>query len=209
MKKEELCGFIVVRTPETGERKILNKISIKNEVVFYRGLDRQRWEDVEHAYYLKTLHPSVQHAFKVIEENNNDFTTLKVTNDLDTAIALCDFSNKKEKHSEVIAIRSQTLSEIKGSFSAFCAVDWIGYDVFYLGGWSLVQSGIFSRPDQFTSWFEKINQYGLFDNTRDGKSYIDDYLNQSSKNIVEDIPDNPFGIDVIEVGLVNLPNVRV
>ena len=111
-------------------------------------------------------------------------------------------SNRLQAANELIAIRSEKLTEIKGAIDFdMSTVSWIGYDVLILGDFSLLREGLFTLPSSFPGWEERLNESGLFSSRALVDEYIRAYEAASLKGAIEQLPaDTAYGIDMVEVG---------
>ena len=92
------------------------------------------WFDINEERYAGDLPANIGQAWQRIEEDNNDdFTGIKLSKDLDTAVALLNHSNHPEAANELIVVRSEKLTEIKGAIDFDeSKISWTGYDVLLL-----------------------------------------------------------------------------
>jgi hypothetical protein len=162
----DINGLVVVRLPH------LNYLLPKRDVVpfvkdvYYSGLDRQRWADVfDEDFYTKKSPAEVNRIASAVRADGNDFTGIELCRDAVDASKLLAYSNRRSVDNELIAIRSPSLVPIKGSIRTNLAVEWIGFDFFAMGEWSLIAGGMFMYPGHYSAWLARINCFGLFDNS--------------------------------------------
>jgi hypothetical protein len=200
----KINGYLVVRkslenfdSRETGPH--LNHAPRIGELV-YMGVDRMPWADVSDAFYSKRLPEALSKHFRVLQENKDDLSGLNLTCDIDVGLEMLRYANRVEQKNEIIAVRSRQLSEIQGSLQTNAEIEWLGYDVFVFGGWSLLKDGVFLKPLIFRGWERRLNDYGLLPNENLLSGYLCDYESAVKKDEVEEIPHKESVIEAIEVG---------
>lgn len=204
-------GFLVVRLPEMnkdflGGRGAYSAYAPKVDDIYYGGIARMFWFDVSEDYYLKSIPVEIEQAYISIENSNIEVRALgiKLCRDLETAIMLLNYSNKSKPVNELIVVRSEKLSEIKGTIDFDTSkVSWIGYDAVDLGGFTLLEHGLFTAPAYFIEWKDLLNKFGLFSSSEMAWEYAEVYLDAAAKGIVEPVGPN-YEFDAIEVGKVHL-----
>ncbi|HAF16533.1 MAG TPA: hypothetical protein DCK93_13015 [Blastocatellia bacterium] len=200
-------GFLVVRLPHLNRDQAGRGVYPAQPPVLgtihYGGIDRMPWFDIDEELYAGVLPANIGQARQLIEEDNNDdFTGIKLCKDLDTAFTLLEYSNRLEAANEVIVIRSEKLTQIKGAIDFdMSKVSWIGYDVVVLGDLSLLREGLFTLPASFPRWEERLNESGLFSSRALFDEYVAAYKAVSVKGAIEQLPDDTaYGIDMVEIG---------
>jgi hypothetical protein len=200
-------GFMVVRLPHLNRdqagRGVYPAQPPALGTIHYGGLDRMPWFDIDEERYAGGLPANIGQAWQRIEEDNNDdFTGIKLSKDLDTAVALLNHSNHPEPANELIVVRSAKLTEIKGAIDFDeSKVSWTGYDVLLLGDFSLLRAGLFTSPASFPGWKERLNESGLFSSRASFDEYVRAYEAASLTGAIEQLPDDPaYGIDLVEIG---------
>src|SRR6202012_604983 len=89
------------------------------------------------------------------------------------AVKMLEYANRDNDRHELTALNSAAMDHFKGSFDFDDAsIEWLGYDIWFLGGWSLILNGVFFKPDLFAKWIDCLNDNGLFEN----KDYLDAFL---------------------------------
>jgi len=169
----------------------------------YGGIDRMPWFELDEAFYRGTLPGDISRLRASLTEANEDLTGIRLCQDLRTALALLEYSNRSETKNELIALRSDKLARVKGAMkldNSLCT--WLGYDVVSLGNWSLLRDGLFRSPASFPGWEKMINESGLLIDPELSESIIELYEAASRAGQVEELPGSLYGIDVIEVGKV-------
>ncbi|MGH9874447.1 MAG: hypothetical protein ACRD9S_18485 [Pyrinomonadaceae bacterium] len=200
-------GFLVVRLPHLNRDQAGRGVYPAQPpvlgTVHYGGIDRMPWFDIDEELYAGVLPANIAQARQLIEEDNNDdFTGIKLCKDLDTALALLKHSNRLEAANELIVIRSEKLTEIKDAIDFDTSrVSWIGYDVLILGDLSLLRAGLFTSPSSFPGWGDRLNELGLFSSRALLDEYVRAYEAASLKGAIEQLPRNTmYGIDMVEIG---------
>ena len=202
-----VAGFLVVRLPDQNfdreGRGAFSAIAPKIGNIFYGGIDRMPWFDLDEDYYAKTLPGDLLEIRKCLSEDGRDFTGIELCYDLQMANKVLEWSNREVTRNEVIAVRSQKLVELKKKSLALdsAEIDWLGFDFVSLGHWSLLAGGMFTSPSYFLRWQEYLNEHGLISNESIMREFASDYSAAAKKNGVEPIPDEVYGLEAIEIGL--------
>lgn len=178
---EKICGFIVVRKSEYSTNELLKPNLIVREKI-YQGVDRLRWEDMDVAYYEKRLPLSLLPIWQELNLGAADFSGLKLLKEYQKAKEVACFSGKQ---SEIIAIWSPELDEMKGSFHCDVELNYLGIDCFALGEWSALLSGVYACPEYFTQTVAQLNQHGLLTSEAECDALFDRYLDLATSEIVE------------------------
>ncbi len=162
----EINGLIVVRLPH------LNYLVPDRDVipcvngVCYSGLDRQRWTDTfDEDFYSKRPPPEITLLASAVKAHGDDFAGIDLCRDDAAGARLLDWSNRNSVCNELIAVRAPLPGPIKGIIKTNLPVEWIGFDFFAIGEWSLIAGGMFMYPEHYASWFARINAFGLFDDS--------------------------------------------
>lgn len=200
-------GFLVVRLPsdncDSNARYSLPAQPPRMDHIFYGGVDRMPWFDIDEAFYNGDLPPALKQLRQAIKDDNSDFSGIDLCKSLDIARQLLTYSNRDQPQNEIIVVRSAALTKIKGTVTVPKQdISQMGYDLVSLGNWSLLASGVFTRPDRFTKWKEYVNSFGLFSSSTDLLEYIAAYEAAAQAAAVEELPHSPYAIDVIEIGRV-------
>ena len=75
-----------------------------------------------------------------------------------------------------------------------------GWDPFQIGGGSLLVDGIFTVPNQFPTWQEKLNDNGLLTSAEEGLQYISEYQQLTGAGLLEEIfPVEQCPIEPVEI----------
>jgi hypothetical protein len=178
---QKICGFIVVRKPEWSSSDLL-KPSLRVNGKRYHGVDRLRWEDFEVEYYEGRLPGSLLPIWQERKRDNADFSGLDLLKGYEKAQEVLRFSGNK---SEIIAVWSAELEEIKGATGADLTLDFLGIDCFSLGEWSVLLDGVYLRPASFVETIPKLNRWGLLVSDAESERVFDRYLALASAGLVE------------------------
>jgi hypothetical protein len=202
-----ICGFLVARLPKCNYdeqgRGAFPAIAPHLDDVYYGGMFRMPWFEIEEDYYAKTLNSRVAEMWQLLKTTNQDFSGFEMCRDIETAKCLLEYSNQKVPRNELIAVRSKALSNIKGEFNFDDArIDWFGFDIVSLGHWSLLRDGLFMAPSYFAKWTSYLNKNGVFEDSSVAQEYANDYNLAAEKRGVEELPPSVYGIDAIEIGRV-------
>ena len=190
MKSTGISGIIITRLPEfmTEEAGSHERDrSLTYEDKFYRGIDRNRWEDVENSYYDKSLSSSDLLLWKKVEHDNYDNALgLSLCSSMATAQTLLQHCNKATRQCEAIALRSPKLNSLACSVLVpSSCLEWVGWDYVVLGEWSLIAAGLFKRPERFRKWIAILNVHGLFDSPSHLDDVFQDYRAAAAEGLVE------------------------
>lgn len=214
-RPEAINGFLVVRLPEMNRdeegRGVFPSVTPCLGTVCYGGIDRMPWFEIDELFYGSGLPENIAHARKLIDETNSDHSGIWLCRDFDLAIELLRFSNSVYSANELIAVWSETLSELKGIIEFDTSrVEWLGYDVHAVGQQSLLRDGLFAVPTAFPGWVGVLNTSGLFSSPDVAMEYADAYQEAASKDQVEELGDALLipghGIEAIAIGRVILPS---
>jgi hypothetical protein len=199
-------GFLVVRKPTLCyDEKVPRAYSTharKIGEIYYSGVDRMPWYDVEEDYYINNLPQDILNIYLAVKRANRDFTGLNLCFDIQDALRLLRYSNRNEPRDEIIAVYSESLINDKGSFISIAEIQWIGFDVFAFGEWSLLSEGMFLKPEKFPDFRSAIGPEGLFADWNSVAPYMEAYLSLSRAEIVEPLADPPLAIDGLRIGRV-------
>jgi len=183
---EKICGFMVVRKPEHATGAFQPQSYRLGETI-YRGIERLPWEDLAVEHYAGTLSPALARFIETIKNENRDFTGLDVLRDHAAATAVWQAYSET---TEIIALWSPQLSEIKGDFDYDGRVLWSAYDCWslgegHLGEWCLLTEGLYLHPEHFLREAPLLNEFGLLDSPNDCEAVFRRYLELALKEIVE------------------------
>ena len=102
-----------------------------------------------------------------------DFSGLTLLKDYQNAKEVLRFSRKK---SEIIAIWSPELEEIKGALHCDVDLDYLGIDCFAMGEWSVLLSGVYERPEYFPQTVAQLNHYVVLTAGAEFQAVFDRYI---------------------------------
>jgi hypothetical protein len=158
------------------------------------------WVDLDEEFYNGALPESVTPLREALDRVNSDLTGLRLCRDLTAALALLEFDDHSRQVNELVAVRSNMLAGIKGTvdFDAARGLP-LGYDLVSLGNWSLIREGLFQSPAFFRGWEQVVNEFGLLRAPTAAREYSELYEAAALAGKVEELPESPYGIDVIEV----------
>ncbi|UTD28360.1 hypothetical protein [Bradyrhizobium sp. WD16] len=180
-KMLNLCGFVVVRKPEFAANELIRP-NLRLGNLLYQGVDRLRWEDLEVAHYNRTLPTAMIPIFEELERENNDLSGLKLLKDLSKAQRTLSLASAV---SEIIGIWSVELEQIKGSQDHPLNWNFLGFDCFGLGEWSLLLEGVFAHPNLFPGLMGNLNENGLLRSEQACLELRERYLALSEEELVE------------------------
>jgi hypothetical protein len=201
-------GFIAVRLPH------LNYLVPGRDVIpcldglYYAGMDRQRWVDLfDEDYYAKRTPQEIAPLASALYATTADFSGLALCQDAQLAWQLLDYCNRGSMNNELIAVRSQSLDGMKGAIETNVNVEWLGFDVFALGEWSLLKEGVFMYPQHYSAWVPRLNQFGLFDDSSWLEEFVSAYDEAVKAGRSEPLAPPESGSEriSIKVGLVKKP----
>ena len=163
------------------------------------------WFDLDEDYYKNSLPGDLLEIRRSLNNDNNDFTGIDLCYDLRTAQKVLAWSNRETERNEMIAVRSQRLIEIKNnSLELESEIEWLGFDFFSLGHWSLLAEGMFSSPSYFLRWQGYLNEHGLMSSESILLEFTRDYFVAAEKNGVDPLPDEIYGFEAIEIGRIRI-----
>jgi hypothetical protein len=164
---EAIHGYLVVRKAEQSfdepQRGAVRGGPPCRDGRCYHGVDRMPWFDVDEALYASSLPaPLRELRRRIADANYSDRTGVGLWPSREEALELLHFSNRDDDLCELIAISSDELAQAKGLVSQPSeGVQWLGYDVVLMGGWSLIGDWIFGGPTGFAEWAERLNSAGF------------------------------------------------
>jgi len=189
---ERVCGFVVVRKPEYVKSDLLKpKIQIGEKN--YRGVDRLRWEDIDVAYYDRRLPSDMLPIWRELHRDSTDFSGLPLLKDYQKAKSALEFSEEK---SELIAVWSPELEQIKGASPCHVSLTYLGLDCFVIGEWSVILSGVYVRPERFPEAVSQLNEHGLLTSDTECNSILARYLDLALSEVVEPVMERPRATNI-------------
>jgi hypothetical protein len=189
---EKICGFTVVRKPEHAVGA-MHPISYRLGETIYRGIDRLPWEDLELEHHAGTLSPALGTFIESLKNNDKDFTGFRLLRDHAAATTVWQAYSEK---TEIIAVWSPQLSEIKGSFDYEGTILWSAYDCYslgqgYLGEWCLLTEGLYFHSEHFRQQVPLLNEFGLLNSPDDCRAVFQRYLELAKDEMVEPLGSAP------------------
>lgn len=196
----KICGFTIVRLARLNFRGVEYSELKPPQVdeIYYHGIERLDWFDIENEYYSKTLPAN----YSVLFEQLDNIGMLSLTKKFEIAQKLLAFSNMKRPLNEIIAIYSKGIETTYGSFTTDRKIDWIGEDVECWVG-SMLKEGIFKKPHLFSDFKKNLNQYGLFDINSPITDLYANYYNKLTRQgeVLEIFSDVMHQLDKIWIGI--------
>ena len=199
-----VCGFMVVRKPEANfdelGRGAYPRKAPRLSNIYYGGIDRMPWFDVEEDYYSSRLPEPVTILLNDLRRHDCDFSGIRVCDSLDNATSLLSYSNRGVVQNEMISLRSPLLGKLKGVQPLrLDECEFLGFDLLLPGHGSLIRDGIFDRPDQFEEFVGLVNHAGLFSSLEAVRKYVRVYKVVASAGLVEELPSDEVVFEPIEV----------
>ncbi len=200
---ETVCGFMVVRRPacnfEPESGGSYSKVPPQVDGIYYGGIDRMPWFDVDEAINNGSLPGSLREIHDT--GVGKDFTGMVLLRDPEDVRKLLEFSNRLEDRNEMVAVYSEILASLRGTVRVEpSTVEWLGYDVAPLGEFSLLYEGLFVAPSVFEEFRGELNSFGLFESTFVAERYIAKYRLLAEQEVVEPFGDEPYEVEPIRVG---------
>ncbi len=188
--RPEIVGFIVVRKPGLASTPDLSNVH-ELDGKLYHGVDRLPWEDLDAAYYDGNLRAELLSIRETLREESLDLSGFVILRDLAQARKVRDSWSSV---SDIIAIWSRDLVQLKGVVRAEIDLDYLGLDC--VGGlefsneWSVLSDGLYRAPEHFGSLRQRINAYGLLDSEDDCRAVFSRYVALSAQDIVEPLAES-------------------
>ena len=198
-------GYLVVRLPQYNfdpqGRGAFRSEPPKLGTIYYGGVFRMPWFDLEEDHYFTKLPPELSRIRRQIKAQNQDFSGIEVCTQYDDAMSVLTYSNRQAIRNELIAVRSEQLGGIKAEvLTGPAEIEWVGFDFVVIGGWSLLENGLFPAPSYFARWVGHLNANGLFDDPSILPAFLNDYQVVASKGGVEELPSPHYGVDALQIG---------
>ena len=191
-------GFLIVRkassmeSVETYNRRFI----VENKE--YEGFQREVFYDLIEEYYNNKLPLDIHVLIKRVK--SSDIFSLPIIYNFHDAKIILDYCRTINDLNEIIFV--QQPSFIGNNVISNNDLEWLGYDILSFNLNSLLFMGLFSKPDYFPQWKDKVNIHGLFDECTEIEKYIEHYLFQASKDIVEDYVLPEQGFEVVRIAKV-------
>jgi hypothetical protein len=204
-KDIEARGFMVVRRPEFNTREsgvVPPQPPPRIDGTLYCGIDRMGWNEVDLAFYERSLPEDLVLKREVIWAASPVDLDFKLCSDLSDARALLDFSNRQREESELAIVDSDLLARYPAIPLDEVEVEWLGSDLYCHGFGSQLLGGIFSDPETFSEFLEELNEHGLFEiGTPTLQRYKEAYVDRATHAGLEPI-ERVDQIDTVRVGRV-------
>ncbi len=173
--------------------------------VFYGGVFRGPWHDVDYYYYRRELPGPLMDMAERMENDNRAYLGLEVCRDLHAALAMLSFTRSLGVESDLIAVRSPQLLQTKGRVAIGDGlVEWGGVDIITPGYGSLLKEGLFAKPELFRGWESALRPTGLLGESVSVDAYVEAYRPGVGAGELEDFlePLPGYHIDSVQVGTV-------
>ena len=207
MLGQSVCGFVVLRKPEFNfdekNRRGFRTSAPHFNNIYYGGVDRMPWFEVEEEYYNNILPQNIRQLYKELESRNSTRPDFLLNSDIKEALILLEYSNRKTPQNELVAVYSKKLADVKGKFPPQVELKWLGIDINCSGFGSQILEGIFSAPNAFPDFHCLLNQNGLFDKEGpDIDRYIQAYNERAKDSNLEPMADVSINLDIIHLARV-------
>lgn len=190
-----VSGYIVLRKPEFNfdelGRGAYSPYPPRIGDQFYGGVDRMQWFELDEDYYNQSLPNTLIELRKRTFSVDQQSSDVKLLHTLDDAKEVLAHANSTTCQNELVAVVAEQSSNLSGNNDSMSIGDALGCDIYCDGYGSLIREGVFSKPDLFEGYIDKLNLNGLFDCGDDVISqYIAHYHLKSLENEVEK-PEGP------------------
>lgn len=149
-----------------------------NKSVFYRGIDRDPWWNLDELFYAGLLDAELTALRQAIESSGLEGFSPGVCDSLDVALRLQALSATRPLKDEIIRIAS-ALDAVDE------AADFFGYDCYMDGFGSPLRLGIFSATTAFSDYEDQLNECGLFPSLDVLHDYVEAYCKRCEQANVE------------------------
>lgn len=195
-----IVGYIIVRKTQHNEvihGRLLEPINSIN----YHGIDRLMWYDLDSYFLEGKFSDDLKPKYMQLSASDNDLTFTKVLKSFEDSKRFLSVSKDLIRRNEIIAISSNALVKIKGGMSEpIDFIEWLGYDIVLLGGWSLIKHGVFENKQLSLVEKKRLNGYGLFDDLNDIDKFLAEYERLALMNKVDQLLDRDIILDFVNVG---------
>jgi hypothetical protein len=174
-----MFGYVVLRKPEFNfdelGRGAFLPYAPKIKEVYYGGIDRMDWFDLDEDFYGGVLPNELVEVKNSIcsPSPEND---IELCQNIGDAQVVLEYSNRLKNRNELVAIASDKdlASEILSKEGVNYSV--IGCDLYCEGYGSAIREGIFTKPELFMEFSKDLNKNGVFDSDYSlMNKYIDSY----------------------------------
>lgn len=189
----KINGFIILRLPQ---KNYIDPYTAAGRIngKYYGGYYRLGWEEIDFAFWEKTLPDDILTIYKSLRSDWNRGIEPELCLDIDVTERLLEYSNSSGVLNEISAISCPLFEE--KIFVEDEKLIFRGYDI--VGGGARMDLGIYFKPNFFEKFIGELNDYGLFRSNAICLEYIEHYKNivaQTGGNILEDCSIN----DPIEI----------
>ncbi|WP_223151781.1 hypothetical protein [Chitinophaga qingshengii] len=198
-----ITGYVIVRKPAHIFDDVVGKsLSPSIEGIYYHGIDRSNWRDVESRFYQSKIPESLLKTYADLDVSELDFTGIKVVKAYHDAVAFLSIDKEMALTNELVVVASDRLNQIKGPGIATPQhITWLGYDIVLLRGWSLIRHAIFENREMSLLETIKLNSFGLLDHVENVDDFLETYDKLGDLDRVDPLPENGvYGIDYLRVG---------
>ncbi|MDJ1505188.1 hypothetical protein [Xanthocytophaga agilis] len=175
---ETITGYLMVRKPSYNyaEGYMSGYHLPPINQIYYYGIDRLYWFDIEVYFHKNLLNKFLDQKYREIENSVNDGTFIGILKKITEANLFINLNEDIKLKNEIIAISSPTLNSIKGECQIPSSqIEWLGYDILQLGGWSLIRHALFENRQYSMLEKNPLNSYGLFDNIKSIDKFLEAY----------------------------------
>src|SRR3954467_5329062 len=101
-----MSGFVIVRKPAFEEINTEGKCLLPVDDVYYRGVDRSMWRDIQDDYYAGRLPIHLQMLYAQLSASDNDSTFIRVLASRDATNLFLDYNEGIKAKNEIIIVSS-------------------------------------------------------------------------------------------------------
>ncbi|WP_444923580.1 hypothetical protein ACJJH9_18045 [Microbulbifer sp. DLAB2-AF] len=185
-------GYLVLRKPEFNfdelGRGAFLPYAPKVGCLYYGGVDRMQWFDIDEDYYSKKLPPNLLELRNEIFSSGRAIGGIRLCSSLEEAEKLLAYSNKEIVRNELVKIYCGSFSSIKNELGQNKGNSIVGCDMYCDGYGSLIRAGIYTNPEIFNVYSSKLNKNGIFDFDENlMNEYVSSYRHAAQNNLVEEM----------------------
>ncbi|MDJ1470406.1 hypothetical protein [Xanthocytophaga flava] len=202
LDKYSIAGYLMVRKPTHDyDPNYVTSLPL-NPVrgIHYHGMQRMEWYDVDTYFLEKRLPEKFMAKYEEIIQSEyfNLFVDLATTKE--DVFLFMNLDEEIPIKNEVIVLSSPTLNAIYSEvLVSEDLVEWLGYDIWTLGGWSLIRHAIFENRQLCLLENNPINEFGLFDTSESMVQFVQEYNALGSSDKVDPLIDG-MPVEAIRVG---------
>lgn len=198
-----MAAYIIVRKPQFDEyvpgapaRPLGN--------ILYQGMNRSMWYDLDTFSIEGKLPDELKQPYAKLKDTGNYLTFVRIATSRQEAEQFFTIGGDWTDRNEVIVVQSDALDGTFGLAPLRAgSVEWLGFDLVLLGGWSLISHGIFENRRLSLLAKKSINGNGLFDDTYGLDAFIEEYMRLGALNEVD--PLTSVTLEVVRVGRLPQP----